>query len=308
MNDEYLDSSSQVWADSAQRTGATGSQFGAWVGARLADGSVVPLSPSDGFFYQACVHPAGTAALYSGARSGPPRVWSIGLDPVGTAVALSPPDSGARHPVWSWDGSAIAFTSDRSTAGASQTVDEIAPQGMPSLGNIFVMAPDGTGVRQLTTGDFADQRPTFSPDGRTIVFVSNRDGRLGLWKVPADGTGAPEPLPYTGAGYRPWFGVDGARLYFFAPDGDRHRVATVQLGSEAAHFLENDDAGWTHGTFADPNGEVLIVHSTRIGGRYQLFELPLDGSPMQAIEIDGVPHPMHGTRSRNGVMTFDVAR
>lgn len=307
MNDEYLDPGSHVWADSAHRTGAAGGQFGAWVGARLADGSVVRLSPSNGFFYQACVHPAGTAALYSGAHSGPPRVWSIGLEPLGTPVALSPAESGARHPVWSWDGSAIAFTSDRSTAGASQTVDEIAPQGMPSLGNIFVMTPDGAGVRQLTTGDFADQRPTYSPDGRTIVFVSNRGGRLGLWRVSADGLGVPEPLLYTGVGYRPWFGVDGTRLYFFAPDGDRHRVATVRLDSKDAHFLANDDTGWTHGTFADPNGGALIVHSTRLGGQYRLFELPLDGKPMRAIEIDGVPHPMHGTRSRNGVMTFDVA-
>ncbi len=28
---------------------------------------------------------------------------------------------------------------------------------------------------------------------------------------------------------------------------------------------------------------------------------------MRELEIEGVDHPMHGTRSRNGVVTFDVA-
>jgi dipeptidyl aminopeptidase/acylaminoacyl peptidase len=307
MADDFLKSDAPAWANSSDRTGASGSQFGAWVGARYADGRVVRLSPDNGFFYQACVHPRGTQALYSGALSGPPRIWLVDLDPLGTPSALTPEDSGARHPVWSWDGSRIVFTSDRSTSGDSQPVEEIPPQGMPSLGNIFVMAPDGSGVTQLTFGDFADQRPTFSPDGSTIVFVSNREGRLGLWRVRADGTDDPEPLPYRAMGYRPWFGVGGDRLYFFTQDGDRHRVATAELDTDAAEFLDNDDQGWTHGTFADPNGEVLIVHSTRIGGKYQLFEIPLDGAPMRPIEIDGVPHPMHGTRSHNGVITFDVA-
>jgi hypothetical protein len=96
-------------------------------------------------------------------------------------------------------------------------------------------------------------------------------------------------------------------VYFFTIDGDRHRVARVGLDDDAADLLDNDDLGWTHGTFADPNGEVLIAHSTRIDGRYRLFEIPLDGSPMRQLTIEGVEHPMHGTRSRNGVIAFDAA-
>ena len=70
--------------------------------------------------------------------------------------------------------------------------------------------------------------------------------------------------------------------------------------------LANDDLGRTHGPFADPHGDVVIVHSTRGNDDHSLYEFPLDGGPMRKIEIDGVDHPMHGTRSRNGVLTFDV--
>jgi Tol biopolymer transport system component len=229
------------------------------------------------------------------------------LNPLGEPQALTPSDSGARHGVWSWDGERIAFSSDRATPGASQRVEEMSAQGQPESGNIFVMAPDGGDVVQLTHGAHADQRPTFSPDGSTIVFVSDRDDRIGLWRVPADGTGLPQPLPYRGFGYRPWFDVDGVTLYFFTTDGDRHRLASVGLGDAAPVLLANDDKGWTHGPFADPNGEVLIVHSNRVHATYRLFEVPLDGSAMRQIVIEGVDHPMHGTRSRDGVITFDVA-
>ncbi len=43
---------------------------------------------------------------------------------------------------------------------------------------------------QLTEGPYAGQRPTFSPDGSTIVF--DREDRVGLWRVAADNAGAPE--------------------------------------------------------------------------------------------------------------------
>jgi Tol biopolymer transport system component len=36
--------------------------------------------------------------------------------------------------------------------------------------HIFIMNSDGRGVRQLTRGDYADEDPAFSPDGRTIAF------------------------------------------------------------------------------------------------------------------------------------------
>lgn len=209
--------------------------------------------------------------------------------------------------MWSWDGDRIAFSSDRAIAGRPQKVDEISAQGQPTSGNVFVMASDGGDVVQLTHGAFADQRPTFSPDGSTIVFVSDREDRVGLWRVPSDGAGSVEPLPYRNWGYRPWFDVAGATLYFFTVDGDRHRLARVGLDEETPVLLDNDDKGWTHGPFVDPNGDALIVHSTRIDGQYRLFEVPLDGSPMRGIEIEGVDHPMHGTRSRNGILTFDVA-
>jgi len=278
----------------------------AWVGVRYPDGSVERVSPRDGFFYQACVNSHGTSVVYAGAASGPPRVWLSPLGSSGERTALTATDSGARHPVWSWQGDRVAFTSDRNTPGESQCVEDISPQGVPESGNIFVMNPVDGGVAQLTRGPYADQRPTFSPDGNTIVFVSDRDGRVGLWRMSAIDAAEPEPLPYRGFAYRPWFAVGGDALFCFCVIGERHQVCRLGLDDLEPTPLANDDLGRTHGPFADPHGEVLLVHSTRDGDHHELYELPLDGHSMRKIEIDGVDHPMHGTRSRDGVLTFDV--
>ena len=44
--------------------------------------------------------------------------------------------------------------------------------------DIFLMNADGSGVVQLTRNDVPDSTPVFTPDGRHVVFASERDGNL----------------------------------------------------------------------------------------------------------------------------------
>ncbi len=66
---------------------------------------------------------------------------------------------------------------------------------------IFAAAADGSGVVALTRPATTlvpqlphNVAPTWSPDGRAIAFVSNRDGAWGVWVMDADG-GHPRKLP-----------------------------------------------------------------------------------------------------------------
>ncbi len=80
-------------------------------------------------------------------------------------------------PTWSPDGRTIAF---------SRTTDAYNS-------DIFLMRADGTGVRRLTRTQGTHETlgeetmPTWSADGRTVVFVSNRDGNFELYAIGADG-------------------------------------------------------------------------------------------------------------------------
>lgn len=78
----------------------------------------------------------------------------------------------ASEPAWSPDGKWIVFTT-------AVTYPQF---------NIWVSDARGTefGLAQLTTGDFKDWSPEWSPDSGSIYFSSDRSGTREIWVIPFD--------------------------------------------------------------------------------------------------------------------------
>ena len=267
------------------------------------------VSPQGGLFYQASIHPEGHEVVFYGGRDGMPRIWRRIL-PDGLLAPITPSDSGARHPVYDWQGERLAFASDRGSSISGETVDEItsatidANPGMHL--NIYTAELDGSSVRQITDGPHLDHRPTFSPDGRWIAFASNRSGDTAIWRTPSDGSGPPEPVFLDHWGYRPWYTPGGTSILFYGPDGGRHRIWEVEIDTGLASPVESDDRGITHGPFMGSDDTAILVHSTR-GGSWRIWELPRRGwNPCVDVTPHGFPMAAHATRSRNQVLAFDV--
>jgi len=53
--------------------------------------------------------------------------------------------------------------------------------------HLWLVATDGTGLRQLTSRPESDSNPRWGPDSRTIWFVSSRSGTSEVWKIAVDG-------------------------------------------------------------------------------------------------------------------------
>ena len=53
---------------------------------------------------------------------------------------------------------------------------------------IYIINLDGAGLTRLTNNDFEDDWPFWSPDGKTIGFISNRDGKREIYSMNADGS------------------------------------------------------------------------------------------------------------------------
>ncbi len=104
----------------------------------------------------------------------------------GEQVSFSTIDAG---PDWSPDGRLIAFASDR---------------GLGGIG-IYVIRPDGSGLRQLFRGVASDV--DWSPDGRRLVFV----GTDGIYVVRKEG-GRPMPVLRGGRFSYPAWAPDGREL------------------------------------------------------------------------------------------------
>lgn len=110
--------------------------------------------------------------------------------------------------------------------GGQVTVFHLSPKGERALfaarGDIFT-APIEKGVaRNLTRSSGAhDKEPAWSPDGRSIVFISDMSGEEEIYVVPQDGSAKPTQLTDNGREmrYRPTWSPDSKKIAFGDKNG-----------------------------------------------------------------------------------------
>jgi Tol biopolymer transport system component len=169
-------------------------------------------------------------------------------------------------PVWSPDGSKIAFSrQEASTVGNIQVMDydgtnqigltnfpidsyiyntmgSWSPDGSKIVftsnrvggqSDIYIMnAADGGQVQRLTTNAREDQYPDWSPDGSKIVFESNRDGNFELYVINPDGSGETR-LTNTNNEHE--------QLASWSPDGGK--IAFQSGGNPDIYVMNSDGTG-----------------------------------------------------------------
>ncbi|MBI5213811.1 MAG: Tol-Pal system beta propeller repeat protein TolB [Nitrospirae bacterium] len=149
-------------------------------GWKLVSSPWIDVSPS--------VSPDGNHILFVSNRSGSPQIYMSNKDGNGVR-RLTFEGTYNTSPAWSSKGDRIAFV--RMIGGRNQ---------------IFIIKPDGNGSIQLTDkGNNED--PSFSPDGRHIVFTSDRDGAKGIYLMRVTGEDqkriTPKGIKATGPNWSP---------------------------------------------------------------------------------------------------------
>ncbi len=166
-------------------------------------------------------------------------------------------------PAWSPDGTKLAVSLSRE--GGSQ---------------IFLINPDGSGLRRLTSSTAIDTEPRYSPDGKWIYFTSDRGGSPQVYRMGANG-GEPQRVTFEG-GYNvsPRPSPDGKTLAFIARNAGRFQVALLDLANRQVQILTDSDRDESP-SFA-PNGRMILL-ATVIGGRGVLSAVSADGRVKQRL-------------------------
>lgn len=160
-------------------------------------------------------------------------------------------------PVVSPDGIWIAF--------ARRAVDMEANR---LKGDIWLVRPDGSGMRRLTGHESGSSNPKWSPDGKYVYFLSSRTESSQVWRIAIDGGEATQvtnaPLDVTG--------------FQVSPTGRRLAISMevfVGLGAEATHKkLESQKDLKTSGVVYD---KLFVRHwdQWKDGRRSHVFVVPV---------------------------------
>lgn len=184
-----------------------------------------------------------------------------------------------RQPRWATDGSRFAYVYQ----GAN-------------FSDIFVGDRDGTDQTRLTQAQHPiiedndwNYRPTWSPDGRRIAFVSDAASfNPTLWVMAADGTGRraiPTPGFAQEAVDQLSWSPDGATLavsLFFGPEPSQVALVPVEATSrEQARILTNHPAGALDPAWS-PDG-AWIAYAAREAQGTDVFAMRADGSASQQL-------------------------
>lgn len=178
----------------------------------IRSGSVKRISARSGLNIGACWAPDGKKVALTLSRKGDPDIFTIDLN--GKIIKQLTKHWGIDvSPTFSPDGNKIAFVSNRSgtpqiylldmvngreerltfegnynTSPAWSSLNRIAFVSQDG-GNfdIYTIDPGGGRMRRLTEEQGKNEDPCWSPDGRYIMFSSNRTGRYHLYMMNANG-------------------------------------------------------------------------------------------------------------------------
>ena len=225
---------------------------------------------------------------------------------------LPDPRSPFSAPDWSPDGSQIAFTSPSPSSRLGQVyrinadgsdltqlthgtgIDADSASWSPDGSKIvlkragsaeyaiWVMNADGSGLRRLTSQVYDNSDPTFTPDGRHIVFASQRVVSA-IWIMNVDGSNQRRLTPAALRAASPDVSPDGSHVVF-GQGGDPSEPAsiyTMRIDGSAITRL-TDPGCCNHDGLPkySPDGKHIVYLTDR---NYP----SLDGMDMYEMNVDG---------------------
>ncbi len=216
-------------------------------------------------------------------RNGNPEIYVMDANGGNPQNLTNHPDNDFQ-PSWSPDGKRVAFVSYR---------DGHVIDGIPT-GEIYVMDTDGGNPQNLTNHPDRDWLPVWSPDGKRIAFVSDRDGNFNfeIYVMEVDGSNQQNLTNNPFADGNPSWSPDGKRIVF-SSDGPGHfrskfgptdEIYVMDAdGGNPQRLTNNRRYDW-HPSWS-PDGERIAFQSDRKGDlqNFEIYVMDADGGNEQRL-------------------------
>ncbi|MGE3174320.1 MAG: TolB family protein [Planctomycetota bacterium] len=200
--------------------------------------------------------PDGRRLAFHSHRSGGWKIWVVEFDAEdrpGRPQRLTKGSGGSFRyeyfPCWSPDGAHVAF----------ERWDDQRKRF-----ELHVVDRDGGNERTIARGDGHDRQPSWSPDGSSLLFTSQRDGDAEVYAAPVDGDAPPRNLSRSPAvDFAAAWSPDGARILFHSDrDGEFATYTMAADGTDVRPLAGVRPADHLQGWTAEESNTGSIPYRT----------------------------------------------
>lgn len=167
------------------------------------------------------------------------------------------------------------------------------------------------GMTRITEGNYFDRSPSFSSDGQSIYFSSNRVSTFSIWRIPLDCSGSLGELltSESSSDNYPQISPDGTTILYTSSNfsSGSKKILSAKLGSI---FPKQITAG-ENGRWSPDGKQVLFTKADKNTGNMQLWKMNYDGSSLMNITQSIYHNEIHPCWSPDGtkiVFASDEAR
>jgi Tol biopolymer transport system component len=196
--------------------------------------------------------PDSRGLLFVSDQDGGRDVYLVRLSRAGAPEAAPARLTTGLHPhtiSLSADGHRLIYSLHTETANIKRV--RLEPNGSVSL----------TQATPVTSGSQVIEGFTVSPDGKWVLFDSNRNGNQDIWRAPMDGTGPPEPIATSPADeFQPDYSGDGKWIAYHVTRSGAVRDLYVMPADGGTPERVNVPTPNNPGPRLSPDGQALVYN------------------------------------------------